>query len=158
MSEKECFEESASFHDNLIYAVRLDPADPDTGDWQSRLCFDIDHIVEWICGIDGRARFRVAPATLAFHDVTDLRIGVDFGGSGYPQSINELSIDRIEREPVTPEGGAGPRPYYRWRIRLNLPAGGEIAFAASGYALSLRAEPVLLDEQRLPPKQRPPGL
>ena len=56
-------------------------------------------------GDPGRAQFRVAPATLAFEDVTDLAVGVNFG--------------------------------------------------AGGYAVSLRAQPVLLDEQRLLPASRP---
>lgn len=42
------------------------------------------------------------------------------------------------------------RDYYRWRIELNLPQGGEIAFGARGFTQVLRAEPVLPDEQWLP--------
>jgi hypothetical protein len=38
---------------------------------------------------------------------------------------------------------------------LNLPAAGEMTFGASAYTQTFRAEPLLLDEQRLPPKGRP---
>ena len=42
------------------------------------------------------------------------------------------------------------REHYRWRIALNWPQGGAIAFGAREFTQTLRAEPVLLDEQRLP--------
>jgi hypothetical protein len=143
------------WHDNTIYAFHLDAADPDRGVWRSDLVLDIDHIVEWICGIDGRAKFRVAPATLVFHDVTDLRITIDFGTNAFRRTLNELSIGAITREPVRAQGAAGPFPYFLWRIDLNLPQGGEIAFGASGFTQTLRAEPQMLDEQRLPASARP---
>jgi hypothetical protein len=144
-----------SWHDNLIYGLRFDPPDPDREDWRSDLIFDIDYIVEWICGTDGGVTFRIAPATLVFHDVTDLSIAVDYGGGGYPQTLNELSIASITREPIRREGAAGPLPYYRWTMALNLPTDGEIAFGASGYTQTLRAEPTLHKEQRLPKGDRP---
>jgi hypothetical protein len=50
------------------------------------------------------------------------------------------------------------QPYGRWRIEFNLPYGGGITFGASGYTQSLRAEPVLLYDQRLPVRGRPPLL
>ena len=144
-----------SWHDNLIYGLRIDPPDPDREDWQSDLVFDIDYIVEWICGTQGGFSFRVAPATLVFHDVTDLSIAVDFGGRDYPQTLNELSIASITRQPIRRKGGADTRPYFRWTMALNLPPDGEIAFGASGYTQTLRAEPTLHDQQRLPAGDRP---
>ena len=138
-----------SWHDDTVYGLRFDVGDPSRGDWHGDLVLDIDHIVEWVCGGAGRARFRVAPATLAFHDVTDLRIAVDWGDSGGRTALNALSIGAISREPVADQRVCLDRPYYRWRIDLNLPPGGGIAFGASGFTQTLRAEPVLLDEQRL---------
>ncbi len=141
--------ERLSWHDNAVYGVRFDVGDISRDDWHSDLVFDIDHIVEWICGVAGGARFRVAPATLTFHDATDLRIAVDCGDSGCQTALNELSIDAITREPVEDQKICLDRPYYRWRIKLNLPQGGEITFGASGFTQVLRAEPVLRDEQKL---------
>ncbi len=46
------------------------------------------------------------------------------------------------------------RTYYRWRIALNWPKGAEIGFGASGFTQKLRAEPVLLDAQRLSAAER----
>jgi hypothetical protein len=56
-----------SWHDNALYGLRLDLGDPSRGDWHADLVLDIDHIVEWLCGVDRQMRFRVAPATLTFH-------------------------------------------------------------------------------------------
>jgi hypothetical protein len=148
--------DEASWHDNLVYALLFNVGDVAKGDRRSELVLDIDHIVEWICGTNGGARFRIAPATLTFHDVTDLRVSFDFGGSGHRQTLNELSIAAISQEPVPTPSVA--QPYGRWRIELNLPRGGEITFGASGYTQTFRAEPVLLDDQRLPARGRPPLL
>ncbi|HUS52560.1 MAG TPA: hypothetical protein VMY41_00945 [Thermohalobaculum sp.] len=148
-----------SWHDNLIYGIHLQSADPDRGIWRSNLVLDIDHIVEWICGEDRQVSFLVAPATLVFHDVTDLRIDVDFGadGSGGQRiNINELSIAQIVRDPVERLAAVGAPPHYAWRIELNLPQGSKIGFGASGYTQTLRSEPQLIDEQRLPADTRAP--
>ena len=139
--------ERLSWHDNIVYGLRLDVGDSFRGDWHRDLVFDIDHIVEWVCGVDGGVRFLVAPATLTFHDATDLGIAVDFGDSGGRTVLNELSIAGITRVAVPNQEGYPERSYYRWRIELNLPQGGEITFGASGFTQTLRAEPVLLDEQ-----------
>ena len=161
MTADPAIQDGTSWHDNLIYAIEIRAPDPDNGDWRSDLVLDIDYIVEWVCGVDGAAKFRVAPATLVFHDVTDLRIHLDMGGAGFdmadagPLALNELSIDRISKTPARPPGVDASRPYHRWRIVLNLPRDGEIAFGASGYSQTLRAEPRLLDQPRLAVRDRP---
>ena len=103
---------------------------PDAGDWTCDLVLDIDFIVEWLCDVGGpgRIQFRVAPATLRFHTVSDLRIAIAWGSTGVP--LHEASIDRIEREPGP--SASGPRPTHRWRIAFNWPRAGEIAFDAVG--------------------------
>ena len=147
-----------SWHDNLIYGLHLRSADPERGVWRSDLLLDIDHIVEWVCGADNRCQFRVAPATLAFHDVTNLKISIDSEDGRYRQNINELSIAHIQRMPTDAFAEGHPRPYFEWSIVLNLPQGGEITFGASGYSQILRAEPKLVSEQRLVADDRPPML
>lgn len=147
--------ETFSWHDNIIYGLRLDVGDATRDDWRSDLVLDIDHIVEWVGGKQGEMRFRVAPANLTFHDVTDLSIAVDFGDSGGQVMMNELSIASITRAPVTDQKICLDRTYYRWRMELNWPQGGEIAFGASGLTQELRAEPVLLNEQRFSVLDRP---
>jgi hypothetical protein len=143
-----------SWHDNALYALRLDLGDPSRGDWHADLVLDIDHIVEWLCGLDRQVRFHVAPATLTFHDVTDLRIRVDCGDSGGRIALHPLSIDAITRERIANQKICLDRAYYRWRIALNWPQGGAISFGASGFTQVLRAEPVVLDQQQLSPWDR----
>ena len=145
-----------SWHDNLIYAVKFQSADPDAGKWRSNLILDIDHIVEWVRGTDGGTQFLVAPATLVLHDVTDLQINIHFGSSGYLQTVTEPSIRQILKTPIEPAPNPTAGPYFAWVIELNWPKGGEIRFGSSGYTQALRAEPRLLDEQHLPADDRPP--
>jgi hypothetical protein len=137
------------WHDNLIYGVRFDIGDPDKQEWRSDLVFDIDFIAEWLCEPSGEFRFRVAPATLTFHDVGDLSISVDHGDSGGRNAMIELSIDSVTRERLV-----RPFAFWRWLIRLNSPKGGSIAFCASGFTQTLRDEPRMVAEQRLPRGQR----
>jgi hypothetical protein len=146
-----------AWHDNALYALSLDVGDVARGDWRSDLVLDIDHIVEWLCGADQQVRFRVASAILRFHHVTDLRIRVDCGDSGGQVALHPLSIDTITRERIRDQKICFDRPYWRWRIALNSPHGGAITFGASGFTQTLRAEPVLLDQQQLPPAGRVPA-
>jgi hypothetical protein len=148
---------SRSWHDCAILGLELRVGEPEAGDWTSDLALDIDYIAEWLCGVDGRARFRVAPATLVFHGVTDLRIAIDWGDSGHRVALHEATIDRIERDRVVEQKVFLDRPYYRWRIALSWPRGGEIGFGAVGFTQTLRAEPVLTDRQRLPAGARSGG-
>lgn len=142
--------DAMSWHDNIVYGLQFHVGDASQGDWLHDLSFDIDYIVEWVRDGEHGARFRVAPATLTFHDVTDLRIGVDFGDSDSLNAINNLSIANATRQAVDDTQRFPDRDYYRYRIELNLPQGGEIAFGGRGFTQVLRAEPVLLDEQWLP--------
>ena len=142
--------DGTSWHDDTVYGLRFEVGDSFQGDWRADLVLDIDHIVEWICGTDGGFQFRVAPATLTFHGVTDLKIAIDWGDCGDRTALHEATIAGITREPVPDQPGYPAREHYRWRIALNWPQGGAIGFGAKGFAQALRAEPLLLDEQRLP--------
>ena len=156
MTSSDSPEAGIGWHDNIIYSIHFVVGDAASGEWWSNLVLDIDHITEWVCGTEGKALFRVAPATLTFRDVADLRLSLDFAGGAHPRTLNELSIDGITSEPLPPDKAPGRMPYRRWRIGLNLPQGGEIAFGSSGYGQMLRSEPVLRSEQRLPARERPP--
>lgn len=142
--------DAMSWHDNIVYGLSFDVGDASRGDWRHDLSLDIDYIAEWVKGGESGVHFRVAPATLTFHDVTDLRIGVDFGDSDCRNAINNLAIADVTREVVDDKQRFPGRDYYRYRIELNLPQGSEITFGARGFTQVLRAEPVLLDEQWLP--------
>ena len=120
-----------SWHDDTLYGLRFDVGDSfqgdwradlakatgapiwprrlarrsGQGDWRADLVLDIDHIVEWIRGEAGKVRFRVAPATLVFHGVTDLKIAIDWGDSGDRTALHDGSIEAITREPVANQEG-----------------------------------------------------
>ena len=143
-----------SWHDCHIWGIELRAGETEEGDWTSDLALEIDYILEWLCGVQTEVQFRVAPATLVFHGVTDLRIGIDWGRSGFQCSLHELSMDGIQREVILEQKVFLDRPYYRWTIRLNWPSNGEIAFGAAGFTQTLRAEPVLIDTQSLSLRER----
>ena len=98
----------------------------------------------------------MAPATLSFENGTDLSIQLPDRGHGSQISLSPLSIDRIERERVTDQRICLDRPYWRWAIRFNDPRGGMICFGASGFLQTLRAEPVLTQQQWYPTDQPRP--
>jgi hypothetical protein len=146
--------ERLSWHDCYIWGVEFGVGDAATDDWTSDLILDIDFIVEWLCGVGRNAQFRVAPATLTFHGVTDPRISVDWGSSGFQTALHGVSIDRIERGRVANQKVFLDRPYYSWRIVLNWPKDGFITFGAVDFTQTLLAEPVLTERQHLTLRER----
>jgi hypothetical protein len=133
------------WHDNLIYGLQFNIGDPEKQEWQSDLIFDIDFIVEWLCEPSGECRFRVAPATLVFHEVGDLSLAIDHGDSGGRNGLTEWAINSVTRDRLDRSFD-----YWRWTIGLSTPPGGTIAFCSSGFTQTLRSEPTLSLEQRLP--------
>jgi hypothetical protein len=133
------------WHDNVIHGLSFERGEPENGDWRSELVLVIDHIVEWLCPAPGEFQFRIAPARLSFHDVSDFFIRVDQGDSGGRNALFEWSIDRVERQRLDRTFN-----YWRWTVHLNAPPGGTLGFCASGFSLDLTAEPVVVNEQRLP--------
>ena len=143
-----------SWHDCHVWGLELRVGSADEDDWTSDLVLRLDYIVEWIFGVGSGAEFRVAPAELVFHGVTDPQISIDQGASGAQVALHLPSIDGVEREPIEEQRVYLDRPYYRWRIALNWPAGSEIRFGAVGFTQTLLAEPVLLDRQHFTLRER----
>jgi hypothetical protein len=136
-----------------VHGLRWEIGDPERGQWHHRLVLDIDHIVEWLCRqTDGPWQFTVAPATLLFEDVQDLKLSVDWGESGSLQMVNfnHPTIHMIERVPVEDPRSSLQRPCWHWIIRFNSPEGGVISFIASGFRQTLRAEPIGTERQWYP--------
>lgn len=143
------------WHDCHVWGVSLRVGDPELDDWTSDLVVDIDYIVEWLCGVgEQKARFRVAPADLVFHDVSDLTVDLAWSDTAGRVALSLPSIDAITREPIPNRKVHLGRPYYRWTIDFNWPEGGSIRFGASGFTQTLRAEPILSDGQRLRAPER----
>jgi hypothetical protein len=148
--------DALSWHDCHVWGLEIRAGDPDEQDWTSDLVLDIDFIVEWVCAIGGGgdARFRVAPARLVFHGVTDPSVSIRWSEGDLQAAIHPLSIDHIERKLVTDQRVYLDRPYYSWRVILNWPRGGEIAFGAVGFTQTLLGQPLLTFRQHLTRAER----
>ncbi len=134
-----------SWHDNHLHGFTVREGEQALGE----LALDIDFILEWLCDKDsGSCEFRIAPATLTFHEVSDLVVALDYvttTAALCPASIGE----------ITRESRADPSGYrtFNWRIDINWPAGC-IRFIASGFSQILRAAPIVVPQQYLSPGQR----
>jgi hypothetical protein len=141
-----------SWHDCHIWGMEFRVSEPGKDDWTSELILDIDFIVEWICSTDGVTGFRIAPANLVFHGVTDLKINIDCD-KGLQTTLHPLSINHIERERIRDQKIYLDRPYYKWGICLNWPDESRLTFGSAGFSQILRAEPVFTCEQYLPRRE-----
>ncbi len=146
--------ESLSWHDCSIWGIDFLVGDPDEDDWTDDLVFHLDFIVEWICGVDRKAKFRVAPARLAFHGVTGPKIAIDWGDGRYQVVPHAVTINRITREPIKDQKVFPGRPYFRWTVDVHPPIRGVIEFGAVGFTQTLLAEPILCDRQHLTLRKR----
>ncbi len=147
MPQPERFEDFC-WHDNAIHGFRIiEGEDGCSGE----LVLDIDYIVEWLQPQDDNAafEFRVAPANLTFHEVTDLVVSVDYAAS--TAAFQPMIIHEIQREFVT-----NPKGYssFVWNIDINWPRKSHISFHSSGFTQVLRAEPIVFGAQYLSPSQR----
>lgn len=145
-----------SWHDCHVWSLELRSGNGEDDDWTSELVLGIDYIVEWLCGVgvDRRCTFRVAPARLTFHGVTDLRVELDGGDSGFQAALALASIDALRREPVPVQKVHFDRPYYVWTLDLHALMPGQIRFGAYGFTQTLLAEPVASESQSLSLRER----
>lgn len=130
-----------SWHDCHIWGLDIVAGAPHENDWASDLVLDIDFVTGGR-EFEGTFEFSVVPASLAFHGVTGLGLGVEVGAAEAWTAVHPWSVDRIERERVREQKIFLDRAYYRWRIGLNWPAGGEITFGAYGFTQTPRGEAV----------------
>jgi hypothetical protein len=136
--------EEMSWHDNHVHGVAITAGEHGTGE----LILDLDYILDWLPPIEDRYSFRVAPATLTFHSVSDLTLGLNYGSVG--AALSPFSLQSIGREAhVFPNGYST----FRWRLAINWPEG-EITFIASGFTQVLRAAPVVSANQCLAALER----
>src|SRR5919108_1867811 len=133
-----------SWHDNHVHGLSIRAGEHGLGE----LTLDLDYILDWLCAPGGSCEFRVAPATLTFHETTDLRIEIDYSVSN--AALTPFSISEIRRESVSV--GAFGR-IFRWTIAINWPKG-SISFHASGFTQVLRGADVVTPDQWLSPERR----
>jgi hypothetical protein len=128
--------EQMGWHDARIHAIAFLPEG-------FELVLDIDYILRWVQPAENETRYKlwVAPATLVFENVHDLRIDLEpFAG---------VEIQDIHREdPQEPKNAEhiGRDTEWRWVIEAQE---GEISLRAVGYKQYFRSEPALGSEQSL---------
>lgn len=135
-----------SWHDNAVHALRVVEGDYGAGE----LHLDFDYIVEWLRDDSGQVLFRIAPATLEFWDVINLKIALDYETP--TAGLTPFSLDRIERQ-------LEQRDRYEavlWTLVVNWPIG-SITFEATGFRQFLRGPAVLSSEQKLSSEARGDG-
>ena len=127
-----------TWHDNAVHALRVVEGEYGAG----KLHLDIDYILEWLRDESGQVLFRMAPATLEFRDVTNLKIALDYETP--TAGLTPFSLDRIERH-------FEQRDRYEailWALVVNWPIG-SITFEAKGFRQFLRGQSILSTEQKL---------
>jgi hypothetical protein len=135
-----------SWHDNHVHGLQVRAGQYGSGE----LSLDIDYIVEWLCSTEGSCQFRIAPATLTFRDVTDLRVEIDYAAA--TAALTPFSIGQVRRERIAQPGQS---IRYRWVIEVNWPHG-SISFQAAGFTQALRERALVKSEQWLEPAERLP--
>lgn len=135
-----------SWHDNAVRAIRIVEGEYGAGQLQ----LDIDYILEWVRGDAGQILFKIAPATLEFREVTNLKIALDYETP--TAGLTPFSLDRIERQ-------LEQRERYNavlWKLVVNWPIG-SITFEATGFRQYLRGPAVLSSAQSLGSQVRGSG-
>jgi hypothetical protein len=120
------------WHDAALYSMSFPQANCTIG-------FDIDYIFEWHWQDDAVRGWDVAPCTLKFHDVSDLKLSLDW------QMLGDTSIQDITRQNsrLSPNG-----KFILWDYQIELDVGA-IQFTATGFTQTVRSPPVFSDSQQL---------
>jgi hypothetical protein len=126
------------WHDCAVHAIAFRPE-------RFELLLDLDYILEWVEPAGGGSyTFRVAPATLVFHDVSDVRIDL----SPWPAILPSLAaITRADPQP-TPNGR-----HVKWAWSMEGHEGA-IRLRATGYTQVLRTAPRETSAQSLTWEER----
>jgi hypothetical protein len=128
--------DNLEWHDCKIYGLAFD-------DVAYKFYLDIDFILEWIKPLneDEGYKFKIAPATLIYHNAWDVRFDIDTNLS--------LDIDSISmKNPHSPKNNAvlPDTLEYDWVIELQQ---GAISFKSIGFELYIRKSPVINQMQTL---------
>ena len=135
-----------------VHGLRLVPNDDGTAE----LVLDIDFLLTR-AGEDGAPHFRVAQAILQFHEVSALRMALDYVACS--AGMTPFAIGAITRAPLAeadadddeaPHDDAGP---WRWSVSIDWPDG-ELAFDSPGFSQWLVGEPVTQSMPSLLPAHR----
>lgn len=127
------------WHDNKIHAIAF-------GQEEQELLFDIDYIFKWVDPKEGEQfyRFWLAPCTLVFSQVHQVRLNSDTG-SMYDFGIPILELERRQIQLR--------QKHQTWEWSL-LCLTGSIHFQACGYHQYVRAQPLFSEDQSLTVRDR----
>jgi hypothetical protein len=134
------------WHDNAIHAFRIREGEDGCS---GELILDIDFILEWLAPVEHSFNFRIAPADLTFHEVTDLVVSIDYASA--TAATQPMTIHEIRREAISYPNG---HRSFKWNIEINWPPKGLISFQSIGFTQSLRMEPVVSGAQYLQAAER----
>jgi hypothetical protein len=138
--------EKMIWHDNAIHGFHI----RESGDnCNGELDFDIDYILEWLAPENNSFSFRVAPAMLTFHDVSDLIISINY--AKITAAVQPMTIHEIRREVINYANGFSS---FKWMIEINWPLDSFISFEASGFTQKMYGQQVASGAQYLQPSER----
>jgi hypothetical protein len=120
------------WHDAALYSMAYPHAD-------CAISFDIDYIFEWHWSSNEVQGWDVAPCTLSFENVGDLRVSLDWKTQGDTWIQN---ITRRNRR-LSPNG-----KFVCWDYEIELDIG-SISFHATGFRQTVRSEPIFSKFQSL---------
>lgn len=127
------------WHDCKVHAIAFNDAD-------FELSFDIDYIIKWIEPKDSENfSFKVAPATLVFKNVWNLKVNLEYD--------LDIRVEDVHRSnPCQPKNkGMEGVLEYDWGIVLST---GEISFKSVGYNQYIRQAAFITEKQILEINQR----
>lgn len=139
-----------SFHDNLIHGIVF-YSDP--GEFSSDVALDIDYIQKWIKNENDEISFVISRALLIFHEVTDLKISIDWGNTKNSQFSGDASglyINSIIKKKIY---SPIANDYFLWRIDTNI-HDDYMFFGASSFSLEIKGEEQILNRQFLLRRER----
>ena len=127
------------WHDANIYGMIIEK---DEEQWQANLIFDIDYIFKWVHPVPPQEYFLfwVAPCTLIFKEVYDVKIKIDYRGGAFDLlEISDLTlVSKHEQETGV--------VIYEWQMGLQE---GDIRFKSLGFDQIVRKAPVYTNSQVL---------
>lgn len=131
-----------SWHDNHVHGLTVREGKHGTGD----LILDVDFILEWVRSEHG-IEFIIAPADLVFHDVSNLRIAIDY--AALSAAMGPFSLQGIQRRFEARERYTAQI----WTLDVNFPSG-QIELEATGFTQLIRRTPIRCSEQVLSEQER----
>ncbi|MES2070123.1 MAG: hypothetical protein V4488_07235 [Pseudomonadota bacterium] len=138
--------EKIHWHDNAMHGFSILEGEDGC---EGKLLLDIDFITEWLPPSNNMISFKIAPADLTFHDVSDLVISIDYAVA--TAAVQPMNIHEIHREAIVYPNGHSS---FRWKIDIHWPPNGFISSESSGFTQVFRSEPTFSDAQYLSASKR----